>query len=69
MVRAQWKKRGAKRHLAQRNSVIGVHALLAAGGWAVDVTSIAESQLKGMLSCQSPFRSHVCCQLNILSYI
>lgn len=62
MVRAEQKKRGAKRHLAQRNSVIGVHTLLAAGGWAVDVISIAELHSKEMLSSWSPFRSHVCWQ-------
>jgi hypothetical protein len=39
VVRAEWKMRGAKRHLAQKNSVIGVHTHLAAGGWAVDVIS------------------------------
>jgi hypothetical protein len=69
VVRAEQKKRGAKTHLALRNSVIGVHILLAAGGWAVDVISIAEVQSKEMLSSQLPFRPNLCWQRNTLSYI
>jgi hypothetical protein len=59
MVGTEQKKRGAKRHLAQRNSVIEIHTLVAAGGWAVYIISIAELQSKEMLSSWSPFRSRL----------